>query len=62
MEGRGKNHAAMELAAKVGIGQTIVSAIEKGTLKLSGELVRRFAVALEVFTVRIMLSGLKAAR
>ena len=38
----------VELAAKVGIIQTIVSAIEKGALKLSAEMAIRFAVALEV--------------
>ncbi len=48
-----------ELAAKVGIIQTIVSAIEKGALKLSGEMASRFAVALEVSTDDLLMPAKK---
>jgi len=40
----------VELAEKIGIVQTIVSAIEKGALKLSAGMAVRFAVALGVST------------
>ena len=45
----------VELAAKVGIIQTIVSAIEKGALKLSAEMASRLAVALEVSTDDLLM-------
>jgi transcriptional regulator with XRE-family HTH domain len=51
-----------ELAAKVGIIQTIVSAIEKGALKLSGEMASRFAVALEVSTDDLLMPVKKRSR
>ena len=49
----------VELAAKVGIIQSIVSAIEKGTLKLSAEMASRFAVALEVSTDELLMPSKK---
>ena len=45
----------VELAEKVGIIQTIVSAIEKEALKLSAEMAVRFAVALEVSTDDLLM-------
>jgi transcriptional regulator with XRE-family HTH domain len=51
-----------ELAAKVGIIQTIVSAIEKGALKLSGEMASRFAVALEVSTDDLLMPAKKGRK
>ena len=47
----------VELAAKVGIIQTIVSAIEKGALKLSAEMASRLAVALEVSTDDLLMTA-----
>jgi transcriptional regulator with XRE-family HTH domain len=44
-----------ELAEKVGIIQTIVSAIETGALKLSADMAARFALALGVTTDEILL-------
>jgi transcriptional regulator with XRE-family HTH domain len=49
----------MELAEKVGIIQTIVSAIEKGALKLSAEMAVRFAVALEISTDDLLMPARK---
>src|SRR5271165_7116453 len=45
----------MELAEKVGIIQTIVSAIETNALKLSAEMAIRFALALGVSTDDLLL-------
>src|SRR5579863_4247312 len=51
------------LAEKVGIIQTIVSAIETNVLKLSAEMAVRFAMALEVSTDDLLQpSGPKPAR
>ena len=44
-----------ELAETIGIIQTIVSAIETGTLKLSAEMAARFALALGVTTDELLL-------
>jgi transcriptional regulator with XRE-family HTH domain len=52
----------VELAEKIGIIQTIVSAIEKGTLKLSAEMAVRFAVALEVSTDDLLMPAKKKAQ
>lgn len=48
-----------ELAEKIGIIQTIVSAIENDTLKLSAEMAVRFAVALEVSTDDVLMPARK---
>src|SRR5271166_6569663 len=48
-----------ELAEKVGIIQTIVSAIETNALKLSAEMAIRFALALEVSTDDLLLPAKK---
>ena len=48
-----------ELAEKVGIIQTMVSVIEKGTLKLSAEMAVRFAVALAVSTDELLMPARK---
>jgi transcriptional regulator with XRE-family HTH domain len=44
-----------ELAEKIGIIQTIVSAIEKNTLKLSAEMAIRFALALEISADELLM-------
>lgn len=46
----------VELAEKVGVIQSIVSAIERDVLKLSAEMAVRFALALEVSTDDLLLS------
>lgn len=51
-----------ELAAKVGIIQTIVSALENGALKLSGEMAARFALALGVSTDDLLMPARKRSR
>ena len=51
-----------ELAEKVGIIQTIVSAIETGALKLSAEMAVRVAVALEVSTDDLLMPAKKRRR
>ena len=48
-------YTPVELADKVGIIQTIVSAIENGALRLSSEMAIRFAVALEVSTDDLLM-------
>lgn len=54
-----RGYTQVELAEKVGIIQTIVSAIEKGALKLSAEMAVRFAVALEVSTDDLLMPAKK---
>ena len=50
-----RGYTQAELAQKVGIIQTIVSAIETNALKLSAEMAIRFALALEVSTDDLLL-------
>jgi transcriptional regulator with XRE-family HTH domain len=57
-----RGYTQTELAQKIGIIQTIVSAIEKGTLKLSAEMAIRFAVALEVSTDDLLMPAKKRAQ
>jgi transcriptional regulator with XRE-family HTH domain len=45
-----RGYTQVELADKIGIIQTIVSAIETNVLKLSAEMAVRFALALGVST------------
>jgi transcriptional regulator with XRE-family HTH domain len=45
----------VELAEKIGVIQSIVSAIERDVLKLSAEMAVRFALALEVSTDDLLL-------
>jgi transcriptional regulator with XRE-family HTH domain len=45
----------VELAEKIGVIQSIVSAIERDVLKLSAEMAIRFALALEVTTDELLL-------
>jgi len=52
----------VELAQKIGIIQTIVSAIEKGQLRLTAEMAIRFAVALGVSTDELLMPAKKRAR
>ena len=49
-----RGYTQTELAEKVGIIQTIVSAIETDTLKLSAEMALRFALALEISTDELL--------
>jgi transcriptional regulator with XRE-family HTH domain len=55
-----RGYTQIELAEKIGIIQSIVSAIETDTLKLSAEMAVRFAQALEVTTDELLLP--KAAK
>jgi transcriptional regulator with XRE-family HTH domain len=50
-----RGYTQMELAEKVGIIQTIVSAIETNALKLSAEMAIRFAMALGVSTDDLLM-------
>jgi len=50
-----RGYTQMELAEKVGIIQTIVSAIETNALKLSAEMAIRFAMALGVSTDELLM-------
>jgi transcriptional regulator with XRE-family HTH domain len=50
-----RGYTQVELAEKVGIIQTIVSAIETNTLKLSAEMAIRFAMALGVSTDDLLM-------
>ena len=50
-----RGYTQVELAEKVGIIQTIVSAIETNALKLSAEMAIRFAVALGVSTDDLLM-------
>jgi len=50
-----RGYTQAELAEKIGIIQTIISAIETDTLKLSAEMAIRFALALEVSTDDLLL-------
>jgi transcriptional regulator with XRE-family HTH domain len=50
-----RGYTQVELAEKIGIIQTIVSAIETNTLKLSAEMAVRFAVALGVSTDDLLM-------
>jgi transcriptional regulator with XRE-family HTH domain len=50
-----RGYTQVELAEKVGIIQTIVSAIETGALKLSAEMAVRFALALGVSTDDLLM-------
>lgn len=52
-----RGYTQTELAEKVGIIQTIVSAIETDTLKLSAEMAVRFALALEISTDELLRPG-----
>ena len=54
-----RGYTQAELAEKVGIIQTIVSAIETNALKLSAEMAIRFALALEVSTDDLLLPAKK---
>jgi transcriptional regulator with XRE-family HTH domain len=45
----------VELAEKIGVIQSIVSAIERDVLKLSAEMAVRFALALEVTTDALLM-------
>ena len=49
-----RGYTQTELAERIGIIQTIVSAIETGTLKLTAEMAVRFALALEVSTDELL--------
>lgn len=55
-----RGYTQIELADKIGIIQSIVSAIETDALKLSAEMAIRFAQALEVTTDELLLP--KAAK
>ncbi len=57
-----RGYTQMELAEKVGIIQTIVSAIETNALKLSAEMAIRFALALEVSTDDLLMPPVKKRR
>ena len=48
-----------ELADKIGVIQTIVSAIEKNTLKLSADMAVRFALALEISADELLMPSKK---
>lgn len=50
----------VELAEKIGVIQSIVSAIERDVLKLSAEMAVRFALALEVSTDDLLMPTKKA--
>lgn len=50
----------VELAEKIGVIQSIVSAIERDVLKLSAEMAVRFALALEVTTDDLLMPAKKA--
>ena len=56
---RERGYTQVELAEKVGIIQTIVSAIEKGQLRLTAEMAIRFATALAVSTDELLLPAKK---
>ena len=49
----------VELAEKIGVIQSIVSAIERDVLKLSAEMAVRFALALEVTTDELLMPAKK---
>jgi transcriptional regulator with XRE-family HTH domain len=49
----------VELADKIGVIQSIVSAIERDVLKLSAEMAVRFAMALEVTTDDLLMPAKK---
>ena len=49
-----------ELAEKIGITNNLVSEYERGRLKVSGEMVARFSIALDISTDEIL--GLKKER
>jgi transcriptional regulator with XRE-family HTH domain len=51
----------VELAEKIGVIQSIVSAIERDVLKLSAEMAVRFAMALEVSTDDLLMPPRKPA-
>ena len=48
-----------ELADKIGVIQTIVSAIEKNALKLSADMAVRFALALEISADELLMPSKK---
>ena len=50
-----RGYTQVELADKIGIIQTLVSAIENNVLKLSAEMAVRFALALGVSTDELLL-------
>ncbi|HYA16774.1 MAG TPA: helix-turn-helix transcriptional regulator [Bryobacteraceae bacterium] len=50
----------VELAEKIGVIQSIVSAIERDVLKLSAEMAVRFAIAFGVTTDELLMPGRKA--
>ena len=50
----------VELAEKIGVIQSIVSAIERDVLKLSADMTVRFAMALGVTTDELLMPGRKA--
>jgi transcriptional regulator with XRE-family HTH domain len=52
----------VELAEKIGVIQSIVSAIERDVLKLSAEMAVRFAMALEVSTDDLLMPPRKLAQ
>jgi transcriptional regulator with XRE-family HTH domain len=50
-----RGYTQVELADKIGVIQSIVSAIERDVLKLSAEMAVRFAIALEAKTDDLLL-------
>jgi transcriptional regulator with XRE-family HTH domain len=57
-----RGYTQVELAAKIGIIQSIVSAVERDVLKLSAEMAVRFSRALECSTDELLQPPGKAAR
>jgi transcriptional regulator with XRE-family HTH domain len=57
---RERGFTQVELAEKIGVIQSIVSAIERDVLKLSAEMAVRFAMALGVTTDELLMPGRKA--
>lgn len=49
-----KGFTQIQLAENIGIAQALISKYENGNLQLSGEMIIRFAIALEVSTDKIL--------